>query len=99
MFQSIDDIKQANQEHGYHWFDQDSMEFFDSIVYPNLVQHPEGAYFVSSEKFDSRAPRLFTVRFARLTGDVSTVGPFQGFATQLDARQYALSHKDANGEV
>lgn len=94
MFKSIEEIQQANKDAGYHWFDAGSMAFFDSIVYPTLVQHPQGAYFISSEKQDDRYPRFYTVRFARFTGEANTVGPFQGFTTEADARQHALDHKD-----
>ena len=93
-FNSIKDLIKANDDAGYHWFDKGSMEFFDSIIYPELVQHPEGAYFLSSERFDSRSPRLFTVRFTRFTGETNTVGPFQGFTCQADAWRWALEHKD-----
>lgn len=94
MFNSIEDLKQANEDAGYHWFDKDSMEFFDSVVYPGLIQHPEGAYFISSERFDSESPRLFTVRFTHFTGETNTVGPFQGFNSKAEAWNWALGHKD-----
>ena len=89
MFRSIEEIQWANKDAGYHWFDKGSMEFFDSIVYPELIQHPEGAYFVTSEKFDPLTSRLFTVRFAWPTGEVSTVSHFQGFATKEEALDWA----------
>lgn len=92
MFNSIADIKAANKAIGGHWFDQSSMEFFDSIVYPALVQHPEGAYFISSEKCEN-SPRLYTVRFARQSGEVNTVGPFQGFASETEALDWAIDHR------
>ncbi|HEY6019372.1 MAG TPA: hypothetical protein VIY48_05535 [Candidatus Paceibacterota bacterium] len=92
MFDSIEDLKQANEDAGYHWFDKGAMEFFDTIVYPELIQHPEGAYFISSERFDSSSPRLFTVRFTRFSGETNTVGPFQGFNSQVDALRWASDH-------
>lgn len=94
MFNNIEDVKKAHKAAGGHWFDESSMEFFDSIVYPELIQHPEGAYFVSSERFDSKSPRLFTVRFAHFNGEVETVGPFGAFDAKSDAWSWALGHKD-----
>lgn len=82
MFKSIEEIEEA---HTGHWFDKASMEFFDSIAYPELVQHPEGAYFISSERYDGGSPRLYTIRFASLDGEISTVGPFMGFNSKADA--------------
>jgi hypothetical protein len=70
------------------------MALFDPIVYPEVVQHPEGAYFVSSEKCHDDDSRLFTVRFARFTGEVNTVGPFRGFAGLDAARNWAMAHRD-----
>lgn len=99
MFNSIDEIKKANKAAGRHWFSKDTMAFFDSIVYPQLIQHPKGAYFISSERFDSESPRLFTVRFAYLHGEVTTVGDFQAFESRSDAWQWALDHKDAGMEI
>lgn len=93
MFHSIEDVKKANRIAGGYWFHEDSVEFFDSVVYPELIQHPEGAYFISSEQFDSSSPRLFTVRFAHFNGEVETVGPFQGFNSKGDAWSWALDHK------
>jgi hypothetical protein len=95
MFNSIEDIKRANKHAGHHWFDQGAMDFFDTIIYDRLIQHPEGAYFVTSEKQDSFYPRLFTVRFARLTGEVNTVGEFQGFSDTDTAYAWAEGHRDA----
>ncbi|HEY6021303.1 MAG TPA: hypothetical protein VIY48_15780 [Candidatus Paceibacterota bacterium] len=94
MFNSIEDVKEAHKAAGGHWFDKDSMKFFNSIVYPELIQHPEGAYFISSERFDSGSPRLFTVRFASFDGSIATVGEFMGFGSKDNAWQWALGHKD-----
>jgi hypothetical protein len=88
MFNNLTEIKEANERIGYHWFDESSMAFFDSILYPTLIQHPEGAFFVSSERCDG-GPRLYTARFARLTGEVNTVGPFQGFGSWAEAYDWA----------
>jgi len=95
MFETIEDIKRANKGIGHHWFDQGAMDFFDAIIHDRLIQHPEGAYFVTSEQQSGRHPRLFTVRFARLTGEVNTVGPFQGFGGTEAAYAWAMGHRDS----
>ncbi|MDO8690676.1 MAG: hypothetical protein Q7R39_11820, partial [Dehalococcoidia bacterium] len=52
------------------------------------VQSEDKAYFVTSEQFDDRSPRLYTVRVCNLsTGDIDTVGKFQGHATSAEARR------------
>ncbi len=93
MFNSLQEIKWANKAIGHHWFDESSMAFFDSILYPELVQHPEGAFFVSSEREDFNSPRRYTVRFARLTGEVNTVGTFLGFNTKAEALKWASEYE------
>lgn len=95
MYKSIAEIKAANKAAGLYWFDKDSMNFFDSIVYSEVFPSSDGAYFVSSEKFDDKASRLFTVRFADSGGAVSTVGEFQEFETLENARRAALKASKA----
>lgn len=79
MFSTMAEVKRADQANDHHWFDRDTMRFFSSRVESDLIC---GEFFVSSERFDEDAPRLFTVRrVATKRGEIRTVGAFQEHAT------------------
>ena len=62
---SIDEIKKANRLAGQHFFDFDTLRFFDSVVEPYVYQGPGGTFFLTSEQFhgsSGSAPRKWTVR-------------------------------------
>ena len=84
---TLDDIKAANRRAGKYWFSADTLRFFRSriseTVYP--VAATGGALFISSERFDESSPRLFTVRYASPTGDISTMGEFQQYRSRSGA--------------
>ena len=82
MFNSIDEIKVANNDIGHHWFEPTSMRFFRSRV-SNKVYG--GHYFISSERYDDNSPRLFSIRKAADDGSISTVGEFQKYKTRRAA--------------
>ena len=100
-FSDIDEIRQANRRIGQHWFDADSLHFFDSRIHNRPLIH--GQYFISSEQYhvppcgpsgvhgdnrDTRrgcAARLYTIRIAHPNGQVETVNEFQGYSTYKDA--------------
>ena len=46
-FRTIAAIRQANKASGRYWFSRDTLEFFDSKIYPAIYG---GYWFVSSEK-------------------------------------------------
>lgn len=84
----------VRRKHNGHWFDPDSMRFFRSRVGEVAYEAADGRrYFVSSERFmPSRgpaAPRNYTVRVQSTTGDIDTVGEFQGYATRRAADKEA----------
>ena len=91
----IDDIERANADAGGHWFDAGSMRFFSSRIGQNVYQGPGGYFFTTSEQNRGMLsgyvyPRLYSVRQFHLeTGDVDTVGTFQGYATAAAARRAA----------
>lgn len=74
---TIGELKEANREAGFHFFDRDSMRFFRSRVLPNLYVGCGGIYFVTSEQFSDASKRSFTVRvFDPATASVDTFGDF-----------------------
>lgn len=77
-FQSTRDIIRY---HRGHYFDKDTMRFFDSRVLLDVYPGKHEVYFVTSERFkDSvgiKFPRAYTVRaFNPSTDAVRTVPPF-----------------------
>lgn len=85
MYHTIAEIKTANKAAGHHWFDEETIAFFDSEYYGPV--YGEGL-FVSSEK-GSDGVRLYSVRRADEQGRVMTVGKFQGYPSLREARKAA----------
>jgi len=77
----MSEVRDANREAGFHFFDPDTMRFFDSRIETRLI---DGRFFVTSEKGPDGV-RRFTVRRAMPDGTINTVGDFQGHATRRDA--------------
>lgn len=86
--------------HKGYFFSRDSMRFFNSriaqygyrkltcndkeIIYHNLV------FFVTSEKFDCKSKRLYTIRRLNIdSGEIITVGEFQQYKSSGWANKVA----------
>jgi hypothetical protein len=72
-----------------HWFDVDTMRFFNCrISWGSIIQTQKGYAFISSERNDmTNAPRFYSIReWVRATGRIDTIGGFQEYATARDAR-------------
>ena len=79
----LDDVRTANDRAGGNWFSRGALRFFASrLVFTDLVR---AGLFVSSERFNDRTPRLYTVRVALAEGSIETVGQFQGHQTRRAA--------------
>ena len=65
---NIDQLITTSERLGGHFFDDDTMEFFNSRVLSDLyrVNDSEG-YFVTSERFDYMSPRTYSVRYYVVT--------------------------------
>lgn len=84
----IEEVKQSNREHGFHYFSRDTMRFFSSRVSDRAYKVGDKAYFITSEKHRLTAnnPRKWTIRVIDLiTGKVNTVGRFQEFNSHREA--------------
>jgi hypothetical protein len=74
---NILDIKRANAAKGFHFFDKNSMAFFNSKIEGRIFEGSGGVFFVTSEAQDMSHARMFTVRnFNSESGEVKTVGKF-----------------------
>lgn len=92
----IEDIKQANASLGRHWFDPETLAWFNSYVY-SKVYH--GRFFITSEQDSNGAwdsERRYTVREC-IDGEIHTTSEFGEFDTfkkaQMFARQVGAYHK------
>lgn len=94
MFHSIEEIKRANRAFGQHFFDADTMRFFNSRVYADLYvrkgeeQGEDVTYFITSER-NGDGPRLYMVRYVLDNGLVSSASEFQQCETLNKARKLA----------
>lgn len=84
MLLSMQAVKRANTEAGFHWFEPDSMRFFKSRVGDRVIPLDDGCLFVSSEKAPYEQ-RKYSVRRAYDDGHVETVGEFQKYKTSREA--------------
>ena len=78
-YQDIEEIKQANKELGHHWFDTDTMKFFNCRIHGGVIR---GKYFVTSEASDIlNQPRRYSIRSADETGAIQTHNGFGNYAS------------------
>ena len=83
-FKDIDAIKRANDELGHFFFSDGAMRFFNSRIHRNIYA---GRFFITSERYDSKTPRLYTIRRANDDGSIGDVGEFQQYKTAREARR------------
>jgi len=84
MFENITEVKLAHKAQGGHFFDRQAMRFFNSKVESKVVS---GRYFVTSERYDTDSPKLFTVREVAPSGEM--LGDLFGFQSH-DSLEGAL---------
>lgn len=89
-WQTMKQFRAANKAAGQHYFDADTMRFFDSRVESDIIG---GRFFVTSEQFHPSAgpstPRGYSVHVAWNNGHVGTVGEFGGMHHDDPRRGYA----------
>ncbi len=77
------DIKRNNKEAGYHFFDKDTMKFFNSRIETGLYKDNT---FITSERYDYNSSREYTIRRAVDGGvKIQTIG-LGRFKTLEDAK-------------
>lgn len=99
---TIDDVRAANKNAGFHFFDPSSMRFFMSRVSKRVHPLPDGSVlFVTSEQFDYESARLYTVRLANTDGSVGTAPgfSFQQFRNSATAHSHAADVRAAVQEM
>lgn len=91
---SMSAIRIAASKAGNHWFDRDTLRFFNSRISGTVYPSKDGScYFVSSERMDWQSPRLYSVRRAFYDADggfrIETVEEFQHYASRSGAHKAA----------
>jgi hypothetical protein len=86
---SNEQLKQFARQEESHYFDADTMRFFNSHLLPGFHHTEKGLIFITSEKFDYKSPRLYSVRIMRDNGRVDNVSEFQEFSYPYQARAFA----------
>ena len=93
-YSHTDEIARANKTTGNHWFDKDTMRWFDSKVYGSVHY---GRYFISSE-VPPYSRRRYTIRYADECGRIETIGEVAKYATYTAASK-ALDKMIATGDL
>lgn len=94
---SMSEIRERNRAIGHHWFDADSMRFFKTrIVSGSLVVGNKASYFITRET-NPTGQNAFSIRVAKPTGQVGTIGKFHHFASSRKAKK-ALRDYITRGE-
>jgi hypothetical protein len=93
MFFIIEQVKEIVRRTGSHFFEPDTMRFFKSRVSSKVYPTPNGAFFVTSERFNDTTPRTYTVRRVSDAGtliDVEINGKtFEHFTSPTHAHKVA----------
>ncbi len=82
-YTNLREVLDANDAAGQHFFDADTMEFFNSKLESDLI---DGRFFITSERFDFNTPKQYTIRAAQDDGAIVTLGDFGQYETLDDAR-------------
>lgn len=87
----IVDIETVKKLSRGHFFGIGAMRFFNSRIAQTAYfsESTECYYFVTSERFDDKTPRHYTVRRLTPSGAVETVGEFQQYKTGRQAHKVA----------
>lgn len=92
---TIDEIRRTMRANGSHWFDPDTIRFFQCRISRRVYQGERGVFFVTSEKSPS-LPRAYSVRQFVLDGregpEINTMGEFNSLtrsAAHTQARNLA----------
>lgn len=84
---SMLEVKQLNISSGRKFFEKGAMRFFKSRV--QTIPPYGGSIFVTSEKYDWKSPRLYTVRAILLNGSIRSLSDFQEYSTYEAAHEAA----------
>lgn len=82
MFESLEEIRRANQSRGHHFFENEwCMKFPDEKIY-------HGKFFITEDGMDLGEIQLkprYTIRKAAKDGTISNVGRYRQFGSHHEA--------------
>lgn len=78
---TIIDIMKKHKSNGGHFFDKETMHFFNSKCYPEVF----GQYFITSEVSPDEEMRYTIRKFSESDGAIDTVGQFFTYVNLSDA--------------
>ena len=90
-FKTIAAVKEANRALEHHWFDRDTLRFFDGKVLGGLIS---GRYFVSSEQ--RHAPFCDKRHGGRPLEPIEAAGPI---GSGCDSRRYTIREANDDGSI
>ncbi len=96
MFNSVGEIMAANAAIGGHYFDEDTLRWFNDRVLGDLYG---GRYFITSEQNHGSGgpyPRLYSVQEAAPNGSIKNASEFQAFSTAAQAKSFARRLAEAD---
>ena len=91
---TMNQLERYNGNRNYYFFPPDTMRFFSSRI--QMTPPYKGRVFVTSERRNWNSPRLYSVRVIQPSGNIETVGDFQGFFTRHSAHAYAKAYAAQN---
>lgn len=80
-------MSEVKARHKGHWFERDTMRFFNCELPVKATQTEHGTWFVSAERPSLDVAPLFTIRFQNEKGDIDTIGKHCQFVESSDARE------------
>ena len=91
---TMNQLERYNGNRNYYFFSPDTMRFFSSRI--QTLPPYKGRVFVTSERRNWNSPRLYSVRVIQPSGNIETIGDFQGFTTRQSAHAYAKAYAAEN---
>ena len=89
-------VERYNSNRNYYFFYPDTMRFFSSRI--QRTPPYKGRVFVTSERMNWNSPRLYSVRVIKPSGNIETIGDFQGFTSRQSAHRFAEVYASENFE-
>jgi hypothetical protein len=89
-------IRRANKAAGHYYFSRNTLNHFNSTIYPTVYQGLDGVYFVTFEHDNGHISGFSVRKFLPDTGIIRTHGEYMGHRTLIAARTAA---REAAGHI
>lgn len=92
-FYTLAEIKAFNKAKGNHFFDLETLKFFNSLIHPNIYG---GNVFITSEQYSDETPREWRLRKILDDGSIETIeGPENTYSSFIYADLAAKAYVNA----